>query len=151
MPDYQDSLRQYTLGLGEHETSNSNSSSPAHNEGAKKSVDPPNQGEMQLDTKRKRKAPDHASNLQRYPSNTPPHMMPNGYPYHMPPYHPGHSHHIPPDERRNGAGFPPDPYFSNPGPCRAPFYPPHPSMTRPGNNYTAELYLCSNSILFSCR
>lgn len=129
VPDYQDSLRQYTLGLGDQETSSTSSSpAPPHKEGGEKSTSQRDQADG---NQRKRKAPDHTSNLQMYPPHPPPpHMMPNGYPmppYHMPPYPPGQSHHLPPEERRNGAGFPPDGYFPpGPMPYKLPGYPPLP-------------------------
>ena len=127
VPDYQDSLRQYALGLAEQE-STSTSSSPAP-----KDEENSAEGDHSEETsKKKRKVPGHPSNLQPFPMHPPPpHMMPNGYPmppYHMPPYHPG-NHHLPPEGRRNGAGYPPDAYYSpsaHAAPYRVPGYPPPP-------------------------
>ena len=135
VPDYQESLRQYTLGLGGKESS----ASPSQKEGGGGEDKPTSQKENHMDQKRKRKASDHAPSLQQDPPPPPPHMMPNGYPmppYPMPPYHhPTHMHpHLPPEERRNGAGFPSDAFFPPPpnGPYRMPGYPPHPNMPKPG-------------------
>lgn len=123
VPDYQESLRKYALGLGDQET---NCSSPSHSRersersrAAKPGKNHPEEGGT-----RKRKAPETGPH--QYPGGP----APNGYPMPPGPYHSGH--HLPPfDERRNEV-FPPDNlYSSHASPYRMPGYPPY-HMPRPG-------------------
>ena len=129
VPDYQESLRKYALGLGEQEeNSGKNEESTASNvANSKKPGDPKSSNKVEK------------ANPSQYHGPPPPphfpHGVPNGYPYPMPHYHPGLPHRLPAEgERTNGAGFPPDGYYPHPPPgrFRMPAYPPHPSMLKQG-------------------
>ena len=108
MPDYQDSLRKYALGLGEHREGNGSSW---------KDADIPSNNKNE-----KMKAPGHHHGSTRYSQHR---VMPNGYPYPYPippTYHPGHHHMLTEEDIRNGMGYPP-PHGYYPPSYRMPYYP----------------------------
>ena len=123
VPDYQESLRKYALGLGEQEANSQSSHKGNDNNSNERKPK-----EHRLD--KKGRLPD--GNPQDYRLGPPSAGMPNGYPYPMPHYHPGHSHPTQ-GERKNGAGYPADGYYP-PSPYRMP-YPPYTNMLKPGNGH----------------
>ena len=160
VPDYQDSLRQYALGLAEQEEKNSTETKDQASEedgksGSKRDSPSsqnqhPSRGQNKrqdtlnhLDNSNQKKWREHFTSGHSYPPASPS-MMPNGYPIppygpHMPPY-PPHQQMPPPEMmmRRNGGGFPPhplDPYYSGHPSYRMPYYPgppTHPTLHKQG-------------------
>ena len=139
VPDYQESLRKYTLGLGEQGVHEPPPPAPHNKEQSEASATTANRtpGENHTDS-RKRKAPSHSS-PHMFPGMPPPHALPNGYPPY--PYLPAAAashHHFPvPDgsDRRNGAsGYPPDAYYPpHAALYRMPPYPPYPNTPKSGD------------------